>query len=275
VKTLRNYHRLGLLDPADVDPATGYRRYSSDQIPTAQIIRRFRDLDMPLEEIAAVLNAPDVGTRNSLLSDHLARLESELAQTQAAVASLRSLLDGPPPALALTHRREPPIEAAAIAAVVDLEDLSPWFQGALGELQATVDAQNRRANGPPGALITDEFFSEERGEVTVFLPTSRPVRSVGRVSPTRLPATELATIVHHGSHDEIDRAYGALAAYVSQQALAVNGPVRERYLVGRLDTSDQTRWRTEIGWPIFDTAHNPESEAGHQRSSQPATTPKR
>ena len=42
VKTLRHYHQIGLLEPADVDPHTGYRRYTTDQIPTAQVIRRFR-----------------------------------------------------------------------------------------------------------------------------------------------------------------------------------------------------------------------------------------
>ena len=59
VKMLRHYHEIGLLEPADVDPDTGYRRYATAQIGTAQVIRRFRDLDMPLEEIHAVLTAPD------------------------------------------------------------------------------------------------------------------------------------------------------------------------------------------------------------------------
>ena len=40
VKTLRHYHRVGLLEPADINPATGYRLYTSDQIPVAQVIRR-------------------------------------------------------------------------------------------------------------------------------------------------------------------------------------------------------------------------------------------
>jgi hypothetical protein len=48
VKTLRHYHETGVLEPAEVDPQTGYRRYRTEQIATAQIIRRFRDLEMPL-----------------------------------------------------------------------------------------------------------------------------------------------------------------------------------------------------------------------------------
>ena len=78
VKMLRHYHHVGLLAPADVDADTGYRRYTTDQIPTAQVIRRFRDLDMPLDQIRAVLEAPDERTRNELVSAHLASLEQNL-----------------------------------------------------------------------------------------------------------------------------------------------------------------------------------------------------
>src|SRR3712207_6140467 len=48
VRTLRRYHEAGLLEPATVDDATGYRYYSADQIPTAQVIHRLRQLDVPL-----------------------------------------------------------------------------------------------------------------------------------------------------------------------------------------------------------------------------------
>src|SRR4029077_18351911 len=47
VRMLRHYHELGLLEPVDVDLDSGYRRYAPEQIVRAQVIRRFRDLDMP------------------------------------------------------------------------------------------------------------------------------------------------------------------------------------------------------------------------------------
>src|ERR1700751_3505471 len=92
---LRHYHEIGLLEPVDVDADTGYRRYATEQIVAAQIIRRFRDLDMSLDDIQVVLQAPDVETRNRVIANHLARLESTLARTQDAVTSLRELLDHP------------------------------------------------------------------------------------------------------------------------------------------------------------------------------------
>ena len=71
-----------------------------------------------------------------------------------------------------------------------------------------------------------------------------------------VPAVELATTVHAGPHTDIDRAYGALATYVTQHALAIDGPIREYYLVGPHETSDESEWRTEIGWPIFRTGRS-------------------
>jgi len=125
VKTLRHYHQIGLLEPAEVDPYTGSRRYATDQILSAQVIRRFRGLGMPLEEIQAVLSAPDLGTRNQRITAHLRRLEEELGQLQSATASLRDLLAAPAPdgsSARIELRTVPPVEAAAITDVVDAEE---------------------------------------------------------------------------------------------------------------------------------------------------------
>jgi DNA-binding transcriptional MerR regulator len=253
VKTLRHYHRVRLLEPADIDPGTGYRRYTTEQIPTAQVIRRFRELDMPIEEIHSVLEAPDLQTRNRLISAHLARLEDGLARTHDAVASLRHLLADPSAAAPVEHRRVDATMAAAITDVVGAGDLLPWLQGALGELHATLAARAIPASSPAGGIYATDLFAEERGEATIFVPAAAEVPRLGRVAPLVVPAAELAVIVHAGSHADVDRAYGALAAHVTDHALQVEGPIREYYLVGRHDTPDESAWRTEIGWPIFST----------------------
>lgn len=252
-KTLRHYHQIGLLEPAGVDPETGYRRYATMQIPTAQVIRRFRELDMPLEEIQAVLQAPDLPTRDQLIAAHLARMEAGLIRTQQAVTSLRELLEHRAAPALVGHRRAEATPAAAISDVIDIGDALLWYQGALGELQATLAAQGIKASGPPGGIFASELFADERGHATIFVPCGGQPRLMGRVTPMTVPATELATIVHTGPHDGIDRAYGTLATYVTEHELAVDGPVREYYLVGPGDTADQAAWQTEIGWPVFTT----------------------
>ena len=255
VKMLRHYHLTGLLEPADVDPHTGYRRYAAEQLPTAQVIRRFRELDMPLEQIQAVLAAEDLPTRNERISSHLSRLEGELDRTQRAVASLRDLLAPGPAdtAAGILLRSAPATPAAAVSEVVDAEDSVAWLQGALGELQATLAAQNAVPAGPGGGVFADELFTHHRGRATVFVPCAATLRPLGRVTAVVIPATELAVITHCGPPSDVDRAYAALATYVSRHALAVAGPIREYYLTGQRDTPDTAQWRTEIGWPVFRT----------------------
>ena len=256
IKTLRHYHRIGLLVPADIDPDTGHRRYGPDQIPTAQVIRRFRSLGMPLEEIHTVVTTPDLAARNHLVAGHLSRLEETLENTQAAVASLRDLLNPPRDAspVSIEHRRMAANTAAAVSDFIDVKDATGWYQGALGELHALLAAQKIAPTGSGGAIYANDLFTHERGEATVFLPCADEVRATGRVSALVVPEVELAMTTHLGPHGgEIDRAYGALGAYVTEHALAVEGPIREYYVVGPHETSDEDRWRTDIGWPIFDT----------------------
>ena len=254
VKTLRHYHQIGLLEPVEINPDTGYRRYATEQIPTAQVIRRFRDLAMPLEAIHAVLTTTDPRARNALISAHLSRLEADLARTQNAVASLRDLLDHPAAVAPIKHRRVEATQAAAISEVIDIVDALLWYQGALGELRATLAGQGVSGTGPAGGIYPSELFAEERGQATVFVTVQAPVLPVGRVEPLTVSAVELATILHTGPHQvDLDRAYGMLATYVTDHALGVDGPIREYYLIGPTDTPDETAWRTEIGWPIFQT----------------------
>jgi DNA-binding transcriptional MerR regulator len=255
VKMLRHYHQIGLLEPADVDSDTNYRRYAADQIPTAQVIRRFRELQMPLERIRDVLAAPDTATRNALIASHLDTLQDSLTQTQTAVASLRTLLDGGSGAqsLPVTYRTVEATTAAAITETVEIKGLGLWLRGALGELRATLTAQDVLVAGPAGGIYHDDLFANEQGQATVFIPHVGEIEGVGRVHPTTISAAELVSVTHQGPLDGIDLAYGAIAAHVARHELGVDGPIREYYIVAKTDTPDSSAWRTEIGLPIFST----------------------
>jgi DNA-binding transcriptional MerR regulator len=265
VKTLRYYHDAGLLEPAEVDPHSGYRRYDVDQIGIAQVIRRFRDLGMPLEDVRAVLEASDLTVRNALIAQHLRRLEGELERTQAAVSSLRDLLEHPTMDVRVEHRHLPEVRVAAVRATVATADIGPWLQGALGELYATASAQGIDRPGVAGGVYDNGLFESDGGEATVYLP--HVLRPVGRVSLMDVPAVDLAVVAHAGQAD-IDRSYGALAAYVARHALGVDGSIREFYPVNRHHSADPTRWQTEIGWPIFPTSSRQAPDAAGERPAR-------
>lgn len=247
VRTLRRYHEAGLLVPDTIDEATGYRYYDATQIPTAQVIYRLRELDVPLADVERIVRSTDPHARAAHVAEHLARLESELDRTRAAVASLRRLLQPDPAPLPVELRSVAAVAAAAVEDDVKVEDVLGWYAGAMAELDAVVD----QPTGPPGGLYDNVLFELGFGHVQLHLPTEDAPRTA-RVRPVTLPAVELAVATHAGAHDDIEVTYGELGSWVVAHALAVAGPVRETYLVGPRDTADAAAWRTEIGWPVFD-----------------------
>lgn len=100
VGALRHYDELDLLRPADVDPATGYRRYRADQLATARTIGTLRELEVPLDEIRAILAADDPAERRRGLDAHRARVEARTFRLQRISHALHHLADGKEPIVA-------------------------------------------------------------------------------------------------------------------------------------------------------------------------------
>ena len=55
-KALRLYDRLGLVTPMAIDPSSRYRRYGVDQVERARVVSLMRRAQMPLADIASVLD---------------------------------------------------------------------------------------------------------------------------------------------------------------------------------------------------------------------------
>ena len=77
--------------PADVDPATGYRRYRRDQLQMARAVAALRDLELSIPAIRALLEADDPATRATILQDERVRLEARTARLQRALHRLHML----------------------------------------------------------------------------------------------------------------------------------------------------------------------------------------
>jgi DNA-binding transcriptional MerR regulator len=254
VKTLRYYHDLGLLPPAEIDAETGYRRYELGQVPTAQVIRRLRELGMSIDDVRGVIEAPDVSARNAAISAHLQRMEGELEQTRATVKALRMLLDETgPPSIAVEYRVVGPSETLAIRDRIAYADAFEWLDAAFTELRSAVQEAGATRNGVGGALYSNELLEDEFGDLVAVVPVGSAARATGRIEPLQLPRVEYAVAVHAGPVDDIDRTYAALGAVVAERAIGVQGPIREDYVVGANDTADATQHRTEICWPVFRT----------------------
>jgi DNA-binding transcriptional MerR regulator/effector-binding domain-containing protein len=250
VKTLRYYHEVGLIEPAIVDPGSGYRYYRPGQAPTAQLVRRFRDLGLPVTDVKAVLDAPDIAARDTILAGHLDRMREQLRQTEAAVDSLRRLLGGASEPVGITERDLPGAVTVSIGGRVNRADIAAWWWESLHALPAIAARAGLRPSGPPGGLYDDDLFAQDEGEARVYLPVHDAPALADTGARWDLPAGRFAVARFQGPHGDSDRTYAALGTYAAQAGRDGTGPVREHYLTGVLDTPDVTRWRTELCWPL-------------------------
>ncbi|ROS41050.1 MerR family transcriptional regulator [Amycolatopsis thermoflava] len=90
-KALRLYDDLGLLRPASVDPISGYRRYSPDQLERARLIGLLRRTGMPLARISLALSSPDPAAE---VLAYWRSVEADVAARGRLVAFLVEQLSG-------------------------------------------------------------------------------------------------------------------------------------------------------------------------------------
>ncbi|MBF6083230.1 MerR family transcriptional regulator [Nocardia cyriacigeorgica] len=88
---LRFYDDCGLLVPAEVDAATGYRYYTDDQRTRAVLIRRLRDIGIGLDTVAAILSAEPCEAAR-LLDEHVDAMARRAEDAAATAASIKSEL---------------------------------------------------------------------------------------------------------------------------------------------------------------------------------------
>ncbi|MDX3002997.1 MerR family transcriptional regulator [Kribbella solani] len=246
VKTLHHYHEIGLLAPVSVDVSSGYRRYGTGQVETALLIRRLRLLRMPLPDVRAVVEAGEGTAREETLRTHLERMERELAQTRDVVASLRELLTPGRPVLDVEYRFIPPFRAYGVRGQVPREGIGPWCEYAFGRLGAVAGD----IYATSGATYSDEFFTDDEGEVLAFHPVPLDQPQADGVELVDLSGGYFAIAVHSGPMTDFDRTYGALGSHVAEYCEVAPGPIRELYPIGPGDVPDPADYRTEVCWPI-------------------------
>ncbi|GLY15599.1 hypothetical protein Kisp01_26140 [Kineosporia sp. NBRC 101677] len=108
---LRFYADAEVLAPARVDPSTGYRFYSETQVERAVLVRRLREIGMPLPAVSDVLAGAV-----ELVEEHVRRMADSAESARLQAALIVSTLNGEAgePVLTLSG----PVFAAAVDQVL-------------------------------------------------------------------------------------------------------------------------------------------------------------
>lgn len=143
--TLRYYDECGLLRPAEVDDATGYRYYTPELERRAQAVAQMRDAGLSVEDMRTALDG-NVADRRRILREVLAEQEALAARRAVLLGELLAEQSEVRQAWAITV--DGPVLAAAIRqvrAAADTDPASPLSGVLLDVAAGTIDvvATNR------------------------------------------------------------------------------------------------------------------------------------
>lgn len=106
VRTLHYYDEIGLLKPADKSEA-GYRLYDDKALETLQQILFFREFDIPLKEIKAVMENPAL-EKHQILKMQREMLMAKKERLESLIASIDRILFTEKERRSLSDRRWKP-----------------------------------------------------------------------------------------------------------------------------------------------------------------------
>lgn len=125
---LRHYDEVGLLRPAVVDQATGYRRYRPEQVARARLIGALRGIDMPLEAVRQVVDADDPDAGKAVLARHREELLERAHALSRMVCTVDRYIEH---GVDMPQSTSPRIVQVTIA-VRGLEETRAFYEGVFG-----------------------------------------------------------------------------------------------------------------------------------------------
>jgi DNA-binding transcriptional MerR regulator len=260
IKALRLYHEQGLLVPASVDPVSGYRFYRVSQLADAQVIKRLRNLDVPLAGVAEVVRSRDPEVTRRIIAEHESVIRHRLADLNRLVSELQQAINEPLLQTPVFVRTEPEQHALAISELVrspEHDTYAAFFARAYPLIDAACARLGASSTGASGALYPPKVEGDSE-VVTAFVPVAQPPVLDDRaiddgVINVMLPRATCAVLTHQGSYASMGDTYRQLGAWVATNATVEDQPVREWYIVSADDSGNllpDEELRTEIAWPI-------------------------
>ncbi|MFD6415346.1 MerR family transcriptional regulator [Streptomyces sp. NPDC060194] len=252
VRMLRHYDAVGLLRPARVDAASGYRYYSAGQLARLNRVIALKDLGLTLEQVGRILDEK-VTTEELRAMLRLRRAELEAAMQASAArlvqveARLRSIeSEGRMPTNDVVLKDIPAMrvaELSAPAASFEPEDVGPVIGPLYDQLFQRLHAAGVAPTGPGVAFYED--VPDGGGSVTVHaaVVVAAPPRDGEFLVHDLPPVAGAATIVHRGSMESILPAAQALAHWIDENGYRSSGYPREINLECPEDRDD---WVTEL-----------------------------
>lgn len=265
VKTLRFYDEMGLLRPAAVDPHSGYRYYSWDQLEAAERIRVLRSLDLPLEDVREILQEPDPSTGQTLIERHKRRIREQISRYQRTLQALEDLNPSGSPYQPVV-KRLPAQYALVLRVRSEMRNIEAARAKAFAQIAAFADRQKISLLGCKVSFAVEcnateldipwhsedhDIMDETRlsmNEVGWLIEAPIAVKEPFMVR--EIPPTTVISVMHLGPYEPLHLAHQAAIGWARAQGFSFTDSGREFFLVDSDDCADPNEFRTEVQYPV-------------------------
>jgi len=257
VKALRFYEEEGLLEPAYTDAATGYRYYTTEQLPRAFKIVSLRQCGFSIPEIRQIVAGRNIAP---LFAERKKELEILAVDTAEKLASINHYIESMGRDKAMTYQivvKELPralvySKRKVVSSYDEYFDLMPE----IGRSLAEANPELKCATDPAYCFIMYhdgeykdrdidiEYCEAVTGRGNGKLPEGIEFKTIDRVG-------EAACVLHKGPYSRLPEAYAAVFKWIEDNGCITSDFPRESYIDGIWNKESDEDWLTELQVPII------------------------
>ncbi len=220
---LRHYDSSGVLTPAVVD-ASGYRRYSPEQLGDAARIRQLRDVGFGVSAIGALLAVFGTPAYADALRLQRRALVDEAASARHRLALIERMLDRNELENTLSDIEVELIDIPAQTLVTLRGTVENYAaEGDLWErFMPELQRQNIAITGAGGCIEHDGEFREADVDESVFVETAAGVEATDPLVALHFPGRRAVCATVTGPFAEmIPQAHDRIAAFIDDKGLRI------------------------------------------------------
>lgn len=253
-KTLRHYDEIGLLKPDSVDYLTGYRYYTTDQLPRLHQILALKQLGLSLNEIKEIIENPlsmevFLKLKERELKEDIAIKTQRLVEVQSWINNLKgekNMKYSP------IIKELPGVIAASMRTIVPTYDT---YFDIVPKMGVEMGRQGAVVQDNPAYCFTiyhDGEYKEEDIDVEVCEAVLKPCKDSSMVQYKSIKSVKSAAcILHKGPYKTLREAYVFLFTWIKDNNYEIEGKPRESYIDGIWNKDDEREWLTELQIPVI------------------------
>lgn len=250
IKALRHYDEIGLLKPAAIEKFTGYRYYTSEQLPLLHQILALREMGFTLDEIKKVQGGTP---EKDLLMQKRLELLKRIAQDTLRLSQVESYLvknDGESAGYHVILKELPQVIVASLRTTIPNYD-------ALFSVVPPMGAEMERLGCVCAVpeYCFNIYHDGEYRETDIDVEICEAVTAVKEDSEMLKfkvidRVENAACVLHKGPYEGFPNAYNAILKWLERNGYEIIDHPRESYIDGAWNKDSAADWLTEIQFPV-------------------------